>query len=123
MIFEKFEVGGLQIKLSFTCHSEMTNSRPTGRVIGGYFMNNRTKDRDREITFKIHSHIGKLGFTNSGWIKEVNIVSWNQAKPRLDIRDWSPDHNKMGRGIGLSGEETENLMAIMREVDLVSLGI
>lgn len=51
------------------------------------------------------------------------MVSWNQGRPRLDIRDWNPEHDKMSRGIGLNGEETLNLLALMKDADVQRLGI
>ena len=47
------------------------------------------------------------------WAKEVNIVSWNGGQPKIDIRDWSPDHSKMGKGIALSAEEVEKLKELV----------
>ena len=37
--------------------------------------------------------------------KEINRVSFNGAPAKFDIRSWSPDHTKMGKGITLSNEE------------------
>lgn len=41
----------------------------------------------------------------SGYTKEVNLVSWNEAKPKYDIRPWSPDHKKMGKGLTFTADE------------------
>ncbi|MCR5097842.1 MAG: NERD domain-containing protein [Lachnospiraceae bacterium] len=40
-------------------------------------------------------------------------VSWNGAEPKYDIRDWSPDHEKMGKGITLTDEEAEILKSLL----------
>jgi hypothetical protein len=32
-------------------------------------------------------------------------VSWNGRAPKFDLRDWSPGHEKMGKGVTLSNEE------------------
>ncbi len=82
-----------------------------------------TRQQDREVTYEIHESIGCLSVSATGWTKEVNVVSWNQARPRLDIREWNPEHNKMSRGIGLNGEETKNLIALLQGVDTDALGI
>jgi len=37
--------------------------------------------------------------------KELNLISWNEREPKYDIREWSPDHEKMGKGVTLSEEE------------------
>ncbi|MDI9470901.1 MAG: PC4/YdbC family ssDNA-binding protein [Bacillota bacterium] len=68
-------------------------------------------------------HVGRLSTSSSGWTREVNIVSWNGAAPRLDIRDWSPDRMKMSRGVGLNREETENLRALLNGFDPRRAGI
>ena len=57
----------------------------------------------------------------TGWSRELNFVSWNGNPPKLDIRDWAPDHNKMGKGITLSHEETAILMTILNDLSLDEL--
>ena len=51
-----------------------------------------------------------------GWRKEVNLISWNGGAPKYDIRDWAPDHEKMGKGTTLSEEEMKNLKEILGEL-------
>lgn len=51
------------------------------------------------------------------WTKELNYISWNNAKPKYDIRDWSPDHQKLSRGITLTDEE----MSKIREMILCGI--
>lgn len=59
-----------------------------------------------EIKFKITNHIADLSEPNAkGWRKELNEVSWNDREPKFDIRDWSDDHTKMGKGVTLTYEE------------------
>lgn len=59
-----------------------------------------------ELKFKITQHIADLGErTEKGWVKELNLVSWNDAEAKYDIRSWSEDHTKMGKGITLSMDE------------------
>lgn len=60
-----------------------------------------------EINFKIVDHIAILSTNKSGWTKEVNLISWNNASPKYDIRDWAPDHDKMSKGITLTKEELD----------------
>ena len=62
-----------------------------------------------EITYEIVKKIGVLSTTEKGWSKEINLVSWNGRDPKFDLRDWSEDHSKMGKGITLSKEEMEKL--------------
>ena len=48
--------------------------------------------------------------TEKGWTKEINRVSFNGAPAKFDIRAWSPDHTKMGKGITLSNEEFQTMV-------------
>lgn len=58
-----------------------------------------------DIKYKVTKHIGVLSESAKGWKKELNLISWNDREPKYDIREWSPDHEKMGKGITLSDEE------------------
>lgn len=51
----------------------------------------------------------------SGWKRELNRVSWNGGEPKYDLRDWSPEHDKMGKGITLSEDELRTLKTIIDE--------
>ncbi len=70
-----------------------------------------------EVKFNIIRHLGVIGEGTKGWKKEVNIISWNDRKPKLDIRDWDEYHEKMGRGITLDKEETLEIKRIFEEFD------
>ena len=62
-----------------------------------------------DFSFEIKKHIAVLSESKSGWTKELNLVSYNGKEPKYDIRDWSPDHSKMGKGITLTAEEMDLL--------------
>ena len=62
-----------------------------------------------EIKFEIHKNLGVLNVNSKGWQKEVNIVSWNGRKPKLDIREWDANHEKMGKGLTFNREEALEL--------------
>ena len=62
-----------------------------------------------EIEFNIVERIAVLERHESGWSREINVVSWNRGEPKLDIREWSPDHERMTRGITLSEEQGRKL--------------
>lgn len=63
-----------------------------------------------EFTFDIVEKLLVLSENDKGWTKELNRVSFNGAKPKFDIRTWSPDHSKMGKGITLTNEEFQVLV-------------
>ena len=50
---------------------------------------------NERISYKVIANVGILAQYPTGWSKEVNIVSWNEGPAKLDIRDWSEDHEKM----------------------------
>lgn len=65
---------------------------------------------------KITASIGTIGKPSMvGWQKEINMVSWNRREPKYDIRDWAPDHDKMGKGITLTESEARELAKILTE--------
>lgn len=65
------------------------------------------------IEYEIIEEIGVLSENARGWRKELNKVSWNGRPPKYDIRDWSEDHEKMGKGITLTDEEAEALKKLL----------
>ena len=69
-----------------------------------------------DIKFSITQHIATLSTSPKGWTKELNLVSWNDATPKYDLREWSPDHSKMGKGITLTKEELETLMSALEKI-------
>lgn len=71
------------------------------------------RDFSREIQFEIVEHIGVLKIHTSGWRKEVNMVSWNRGKPKIDIRDWSEDHKNMSRGVTLTETEFDKMVDLL----------
>ena len=76
--------------------------------------------RNQELKFEIINQIGTISTSTSGWSVELNRVSWNGNEPKYDLRSWSPDHTKMGRGITLSEEELIALSALLdKEVEFL----
>ncbi len=63
----------------------------------------------KEIKFEIVRKFGPLSDKGPGWHKELNLVAWNDREPKLDIRDWSEDHTRMGKGITLTRSEGARL--------------
>ena len=71
-----------------------------------------------EIKFEIIKKIGVLSTSASGWSKELNLISWNDREPKYDVRDWSADHEKMGKGVTLTKEELSALKALLNQIQL-----
>lgn len=71
-----------------------------------------------EIKYEILNKFGELSKSASGWAKEVNLISWNDREAKYDIRDWSGDHEKMGKGVTLSKAELLALRALLNSMEL-----
>ena len=71
-----------------------------------------------EIKYEIVKKIGVLSKAGSGWTKELNLISWNDRDAKYDIRDWSADGGKMGKGITLSKEELLALKELLNNIEL-----
>jgi len=71
-----------------------------------------------DIKYEIIKKIGVLSKSTSGWTKEVNLMSWNDREPKYDIREWSPDREKRGKGVTLSKEELLELKELLNSIEL-----
>ena len=71
------------------------------------------KSMSRDIKFEIVKEMGVLSESSKGWKKELNLVSWNGAAPKYDLRDWDPEHQKMGKGITLTEDEVKKLKELL----------
>ena len=70
------------------------------------------------IKFEIIKNIGVLSESSKGWTKELNLISWNDREPKYDLRDWDPEHEKMGKGVTLTEEELKKLKELLGEMEL-----
>ncbi|MEE0229074.1 MAG: YdbC family protein [Peptococcaceae bacterium] len=62
-----------------------------------------------DLTYEIEKKLAVLSTNSKGWQKELNLVSWNNRPAKYDLREWSPDHDKMGKGVTLTEEEFQAL--------------
>lgn len=67
-----------------------------------------------DFQYEIVEELGVLSESAKGWTKEFNRISWNGGSPKYDIRDWAPEHEKMGKGVTLTDEEAKALFDIMQ---------
>lgn len=72
----------------------------------------------KEVTYEVIRNLGVLSTSKGGWTTEVNLISWNGKEPVIDIRAWSPDREKMGKGITLTAEEKDILKDILENADM-----
>ena len=71
-----------------------------------------------EIKYEIIKAIGVLSRSAKGWTKELNLISWNEREPKYDLRDWAPEHEKMGKGVTLSKEDLLALKGLLNTIEL-----
>lgn len=68
-----------------------------------------------ELKYEIINEIGVISENSKGWKKELNRMSWNGGEPKYDIRQWAPNHEKIGKGITLSEQEIRQLAKILND--------
>ena len=71
-----------------------------------------------EIKYELIESIGIVSEGKNGWNKELNLIKWTEREAVYDIRTWSPDREKMGKGITISVEEAKVLRDMLNGLDL-----
>ena len=71
-----------------------------------------------EIKFEIEKELGYISESPKGWTKELNLISWNGKEAKYDLRDWAPEHEKMGKGVTLSVDELKQLKELLNSMDI-----
>lgn len=73
-------------------------------------MSNQQSDFKCEIV----ERLGVLSTDTKGWRKEINLISYNDKEPMIDIRTWSPE-GRMGKGVTLTETAFAQLVKIVKE--------
>lgn len=55
---------------------------------------------------------------SGGWNLELNKISWNKKPAKYDLRSWSADHQKMGKGVTLTTEELSSLKELLNSIEI-----
>ncbi|MCR4741883.1 MAG: hypothetical protein K5866_03310 [Treponema sp.] len=71
-----------------------------------------------DFSFSIEKNLGIISEGKGGWNIELNLVSWGGRPSKYDIRSWSPDHQKMGKGSTFSKEELISLKNLLNQIEL-----
>ena len=71
-----------------------------------------------DIKYDIVKEVGVVSESSTGWTKELNLISWNNREAKYDLRDWAPEHAKMGKGITLSRDELKELKNLLNRMDI-----
>lgn len=59
------------------------------------------------IKFEVLEDYGTFG--EGEWKKHLTLTKWNDGEAKLDIRAWSPDMQKCGKGLTLTANELKEL--------------
>ncbi len=70
-----------------------------------------------EFKWEIVETIGVISETAKGWTRELNRVSWNERDAKYDIRDWSPDHSTMSKGLTFTNDEIMSLLDLLNTIE------
>ena len=74
---------------------------------------------NKEFKYEVIRTIGVLSTNEkTGWRRLLRLISWNGGEAKYDLRDWSPDDEKMGKGISLTREEAKKLIPLLNEEEL-----
>ena len=73
---------------------------------------------ENEVKYKIIREVAVLSERTNGWSKQLNLIAWGDNEPKYDIRDWSPNRDKMGKGITLTAAELQSLSEALDELEL-----
>lgn len=71
-----------------------------------------------DIKYEIVKEIAVLAEGSKGWTKELNLISWNEREPKYDIREWAPEHEKMGKGVTLTADELKKMRDALNRLEL-----
>jgi hypothetical protein len=71
-----------------------------------------------DFSFEITQSIGQVAEGKGGWNMELNLVSWGGRPAKYDLRSWSPDHQKMGKGSTFTKEELIALKNLLNNLEL-----
>ena len=70
-----------------------------------------------DIKYEIKETVGVIAESAKGWKKELNLISWNGKEAKYDLREWSPEHEKMGKGVTLSNAELKVLKELLNSIE------
>ena len=68
-----------------------------------------------EFTYEVTERIAVLSTNARGWERQLNMVSWNSAEPKLDIHDWSPDYNRCTSRGTFTKDEARTLVKLLKK--------
>ena len=73
------------------------------------------KKASSEIKYEIINELGVIPAEKGSMRLELNRISWNGNEPKYDLRRWSPNRDKMGKGVTMSERELIALYELLKE--------
>jgi hypothetical protein len=70
---------------------------------GNFMFNNEP------ISFEVTEELAVLSVNPKGVSKEVNMVSWNGRPAKLEVREWTPNHERGYKGVTFTDDEAIKL--------------
>lgn len=67
------------------------------------------------MTMEFIKKIALISGSETGFRKELNIVSWNGKEPKYDLRNWSPEGIPL-RGVTLTEDEAKGLQKVLNDM-------
>ena len=67
------------------------------------------------ITMEVIKKIAVISGPDTGYRKELNLVSWNGAEPKIDLRTWSPEGAAL-KGLTMTEDEAKELKKALNEM-------
>ena len=67
------------------------------------------------MTLEVIKKIALISGSETGFRKELNIVSWNGREPKYDLRNWSPEGMAL-KGLTLTEEEAKELQKALNDM-------
>ncbi len=71
-----------------------------------------------DIRYEIKEKVGIIAESAKRWKKELNLITWNGNEAKYYLREWSPGHEKMGKGITLTIDELKRLRKLLNEMEV-----
>lgn len=66
------------------------------------------------MTLEVIKKIALISGSETGFRKELNIVSWNGKEPKYDLRTWSPEGIAL-KGVTLTEYEAKELQKVLND--------
>ena len=74
-----------------------------------------------EFKYEINDAVATLS-QSGDYTCEVNVITYGNGRPKLDIRRWNRAEDKMQKGITLDKEEALALFEALQDFDFEKLG-